>query len=33
VGAEPWEKRAEAELRATGETAGKREPSTMDDLT
>jgi ATP/maltotriose-dependent transcriptional regulator MalT len=33
MGAAPWEKRAEAELRATGETARKRDPSTMDDLT
>jgi DNA-binding CsgD family transcriptional regulator len=28
-----WEERAEAELRATGETARKRDPSTLDQLT
>jgi hypothetical protein len=28
VGAIPWQARAEAELRATGETARKRDPST-----
>jgi DNA-binding CsgD family transcriptional regulator len=33
VGATPWERRAEAELRATGETARKRDPSTLDQLT
>jgi DNA-binding CsgD family transcriptional regulator len=33
VGAPPWEERAEAELRATGETARRREPSTLDQLT
>jgi DNA-binding CsgD family transcriptional regulator/tetratricopeptide (TPR) repeat protein len=33
VGATAWERRAEAELRATGETARKRDPSTLDDLT
>jgi ATP/maltotriose-dependent transcriptional regulator MalT len=33
VGAPPWEKRAEAELRATGETARRRNPSTLDQLT
>jgi DNA-binding CsgD family transcriptional regulator len=33
VGAPPWEDRAEAELRATGETARRREPSTLDQLT
>lgn len=33
VGAPPWEDRAEAELRATGETARKRDPSTLDQLT
>ncbi len=33
VGARPWEERAEAELRATGETARKRDPSTLDQLT
>jgi DNA-binding NarL/FixJ family response regulator len=33
VGAPPWEKRAEAELRATGETARRRNPSTFDQLT
>ena len=31
--ATPWEERAEVELRATGETARKRDPSTLDDLT
>jgi DNA-binding NarL/FixJ family response regulator len=31
--AEPWAERARAELRATGETARKRDPSTMDELT
>lgn len=29
----PWEQRAEAELRATGETTRKRDPSTLDQLT
>jgi DNA-binding NarL/FixJ family response regulator len=29
----PWERRAAAELRASGETARKRDPSTLDDLT
>jgi DNA-binding CsgD family transcriptional regulator len=29
----PWEARARAELRATGETARKRDPSTRDELT
>jgi DNA-binding CsgD family transcriptional regulator len=29
----PWERRAEAELRATGETTRKRDPSTLDELT
>jgi DNA-binding CsgD family transcriptional regulator len=29
----PWEKRAEAELRATGETTRARNPSTLDQLT
>jgi DNA-binding CsgD family transcriptional regulator len=29
----PWEQRAAAELRATGETARKRDPSTLDELT
>jgi DNA-binding CsgD family transcriptional regulator len=29
----PWEKRADAELRATGETARRRDPSTVDPLT
>jgi DNA-binding CsgD family transcriptional regulator len=33
VGAPPWEERAESELRATGETARRRDPSTLDDLT
>jgi DNA-binding CsgD family transcriptional regulator len=33
VGAPPWEERAEAELRATGETARQRDPSTLDQLT
>ena len=33
LGAKPWQKRAEAELRATGETARKREPSTLGQLT
>jgi DNA-binding CsgD family transcriptional regulator len=33
LGATPWEDRARAELRATGETARKREPSTLTQLT
>jgi DNA-binding CsgD family transcriptional regulator len=33
VGAPPWQERAEAELRATGETARRRDPSTLDQLT
>jgi DNA-binding CsgD family transcriptional regulator len=33
LGASPWEARARAELRATGETARKREPSTFSQLT
>jgi DNA-binding NarL/FixJ family response regulator len=33
VGAPPWEERAEAELRATGEAARQRDPSTLDQLT
>ena len=33
VAAPPWEDRAEAELRATGETARRRDPSTLDQLT
>ena len=33
VGAPPWEERAESELRATGESARKRDPSTLDELT
>ena len=33
VGAPPWEERADVELRATGETARKRDPSTLDELT
>ena len=33
LGAAPWESRAEAELRATGETARRREPSARDQLT
>ena len=33
LGAATWGQRAAAELRATGETARKRDPSTLDDLT
>jgi DNA-binding CsgD family transcriptional regulator len=33
VGANPWADRARAELRATGETARRRDPSTIDQLT
>jgi len=33
VGAPPWQERAEAELRATGERARRRDPSTLDRLT
>ena len=33
LGAAPFAERAEAELRATGETARKRDPSTLDELT
>jgi DNA-binding CsgD family transcriptional regulator/tetratricopeptide (TPR) repeat protein len=33
VGAPPWEQRAEGELRATGESARRRDPSTLDQLT
>ena len=33
VRAPPWEERAEAELRATGEKARRRDPSTLDQLT
>jgi DNA-binding CsgD family transcriptional regulator len=33
VGAPPWEERADAELRATGEKARRRDPSTLDQLT
>jgi DNA-binding CsgD family transcriptional regulator len=33
LGAGPWEERARSELRATGETARKRDPSTLGDLT
>ena len=33
LGAEPWAERARAELRATGETVRKRDPSTVDELT
>ena len=33
LGAEPWAERARAELRATGETARRRNPSTLDELT
>jgi DNA-binding CsgD family transcriptional regulator len=33
LGATPFAERTEAELRATGETARKRDPSTLDDLT
>src|SRR5262249_5521004 len=33
LGAEPWAARARSELRATGETARKRDPSTVAQLT
>lgn len=33
LGANPWQERARSELRATGETARKRHPSTLDQLT
>ena len=33
LGARPWETRARSELRATGETARRRDPSTRDQLT
>ena len=33
LGAQPWADRAENELRAAGETARKRDPSTLDQLT
>jgi DNA-binding CsgD family transcriptional regulator len=33
IGAEPWAERAGTELRATGETARKRDPSTLTQLT
>ena len=33
LGAAPWAERAEAELRATGETARRRDPSTLSQLT
>jgi DNA-binding CsgD family transcriptional regulator len=33
LGTVPWEERAEAELRATGETARKRDPATVSQLT
>jgi Bacterial regulatory proteins, luxR family len=33
LGTRPWQDRAEAELRATGETARRREPSTLGELT
>jgi DNA-binding CsgD family transcriptional regulator len=33
LGAEPWADRARAELRASGESARKRDPSTLDQLT
>ena len=33
LGADPWAERARVELRATGETARKRDPSTIDQLT
>ena len=33
LGAAPWEERAAFELRATGETTRKRDPSTLDQLT
>ena len=33
LGAEPWAEQARAELAATGETARRRDASTLDDLT
>jgi DNA-binding CsgD family transcriptional regulator/tetratricopeptide (TPR) repeat protein len=33
LGAEPWAQRARVELRASGETARRRDPSTLDELT
>jgi DNA-binding CsgD family transcriptional regulator len=33
IGAEPWSARADRELRATGESARRRDPSTIDKLT
>ncbi len=33
LGAKPWGERASAELRATGETARRRDPSSLDELT
>ena len=33
LGTEPWAERAAAELRASGQTARKRDPSTIDELT
>jgi DNA-binding CsgD family transcriptional regulator len=33
LGAQPWAERARAELRASGETARKRNPSSLDELT
>jgi DNA-binding CsgD family transcriptional regulator len=33
LGAEPWAERARSELRASGETARKRDPSTLSQLT
>jgi DNA-binding CsgD family transcriptional regulator len=33
LGAEPWAERARVELRASGETARRRNPSTLDELT
>ena len=33
LGAEPWRERAQDELRATGETARRREPGSLDELT
>jgi DNA-binding CsgD family transcriptional regulator len=33
LGAQPWAERARAELRASGETARRRDPSSLDELT
>lgn len=33
MGVSPWEARAQVELRASGETARKRDPTTRDQLT